>query len=211
MTSYLGAQGEFVKETVIRKSRFVTRIIGIDGDDDAVAQIARVRKIHSDATHNCYAYIADEAGLRQRFSDDGEPSGTAGLPMLEVLRKTGAGKTLAIVTRYFGGVKLGAAGLVGAYSGCVADALAEAGLKRFVQSETGRVTAPYPYADTVARAIFRAGGAVIGTDYGDQVVIDFAIPSQDRAAADAELNALTSKNVRFAYTGTQFFGYENKK
>ena len=115
MTSYLGAQGESVKETIIRKSRFITRIIGVESEEDAVAAIAAVRKKHSDATHNCYAYIADETGLCQRFSDDGEPSGTAVLPMVEVLNKCGVRKTLAVVPRYFVGVKLGVSGLGRAY------------------------------------------------------------------------------------------------
>lgn len=211
MTSYLGAQGEFVRETVIRKSRFITRIIGVEGEEDAVAAIAAVRKKHSDATHNCYAYIADETGLCQRFSDDGEPSGTAGLPMLEVLKKAGAGKTLAVVTRYFGGVKLGASGLVGAYSGCVADALKEAGLKRFVESAVGTVTCPYPQAETVARAIAQAGGEVVGSEYSDEVATRFAVPLAGRETLDLSMGALTSKNVRITYTGTEFFGYDNTK
>lgn len=211
MTSYLGAQGESVKETIIRKSRFITRIIGVESEEDAVAAIAAVRKKHSDATHNCYAYIADETGLCQRFSDDGEPSGTAGLPMLDVLKKFGVGKTLAVVTRYFGGVKLGASGLVGAYSGCVADALKEAGLKRFVESVLGTAVCPYPQAETVARAIAKAGGDVVGIEYSDEVATRFAIPLAAKAALDTAMQALTSKNVRITYTGTEFFGYDNTK
>lgn len=207
MTSYLGAQGEFVKETVIRKSRFITRIIGVNNEEDAVAAIAAVRKKHSDATHNCYAYIADETGLRQRFSDDGEPSGTAGKPMLEVLKKFGAGKTLAIVTRYFGGVKLGASGLVGAYSGCVADALKEAGLKRFTDSALGVVACPYSQADAAVAMIAESGGKAINAVYSTEVAITFAIPASSKPKLDAAIKAAMSKDVRITYTGTQFFGY----
>ncbi len=209
MTSYRGALGEFVDETVIRKSRFITRVIGIADEDAAIAEIAAVRKLHSDATHNCYAYIADAQGLVQRFSDDGEPSGTAGLPMLEVLRKHKMGKTLAIVTRYFGGIKLGASGLVGAYSGCVADALGKAQIKTFELSDLGEIVCPYPLIDQVARAIAASGGEQCGASYGESVSARFAIPVSKRAALDAAIAPLTAKNVRLTYTGTEFFGYEN--
>ena len=210
MSSYLGGAGDYREEVTIKRSRFITRIVAVDDADDAAAKIAAIKKEHSDATHNCYAYIADEYGLVQRFSDDGEPSGTAGMPMLEVLRKRGAGKTLAVVTRYFGGVKLGASGLVGAYSGCVADALSHAGLKRFVSSDTGEIDVDYPRAAQARKAIENAGGQVTRCDYSDSVKIGFAVPQDRRGKLDEALSA-DPKNMRLTYTGTCFFGYDTEK
>lgn len=121
--SYLSVSGETVNETVIERSRFICRIRRVESEDDARAFIEEVRKEHSTATHNCYAYVASEDGNIMKFSDDGEPQGTAGMPMLEVLRNRKLMMTAAVVTRYFGGIKLGAGGLVRAYSGAVASCL----------------------------------------------------------------------------------------
>lgn len=117
---------DYRKETVIEKSRFICSLKKVHSEAEAQEFIKAVKKEFWDATHNCSAYIVDD--LAQRSSDDGEPSGTAGIPMLEVLRKNGLTETAAVVTRYFGGIKLGAGGLVRAYSGSVAGAVKEAGL-----------------------------------------------------------------------------------
>lgn len=117
---------DYRKEIVIEKSRFICSLKKVHSEAEAQEFIKTVKKEFWDATHNCSAYIVDD--LAQRSSDDGEPSGTAGIPMLEVLRKNGLTETAAVVTRYFGGIKLGAGGLVRAYSGSVAGAVKEAGL-----------------------------------------------------------------------------------
>ncbi len=117
---------DYRKEIVIEKSRFICSLKKVHSEAEAQEFIKAVKKEFWDATHNCSAYIVDD--LAQRSSDDGEPSGTAGIPMLEVLRKNGLTETAVVVTRYFGGIKLGAGGLVRAYSGSVAGAVNEAGL-----------------------------------------------------------------------------------
>ena len=115
--------GETVHEIVIKKSRFITRLAHVSSPEEAEAVIAAVRKEHWDARHNCVALVVGPAGEQQRSSDDGEPSGTAGVPMLEVLRHRGMTDVVAVVTRYFGGVLLGAGGLVRAYTASVSEAL----------------------------------------------------------------------------------------
>ena len=117
---------DYRKEIVIEKSRFICSLKKVHSEAEAQEFIKAVKKEFWDATHNCSAYIVDD--LAQRSSDDGEPSGTAGIPMLEVLRKNGLTETAAVVTRYFGGIKLGAGGLVRAYSGSVAGAGKEDGI-----------------------------------------------------------------------------------
>ena len=121
--SYISVSGEHVTEKVIERSRFITTSAHAEGEEEARAFVARVSAKYKDATHNCYAYIADSVGNFPRFSDDGEPSGTAGMPMLEVIKNKKLFCTAVVVTRYFGGIKLGAGGLVRAYSGSVAQNL----------------------------------------------------------------------------------------
>lgn len=125
---------DFRKEIVIEKSRFICSLKKVSNEEEAQEFIKAIKKEFWDATHNCSAYVVDE--LAQRSSDDGEPSGTAGIPMLEVLKKNGLIGTAAVVTRYFGGIKLGAGGLVRAYSGSVAGAIKDCGLAERVLMST---------------------------------------------------------------------------
>ena len=111
---------ETVAEIVIEKSRFIASAIHVDNAEQAIEYVNSKRKQYYDATHNCYAYIA---GDKAKFSDDGEPQGTAGLPMYECIKNNGLDYVCIVVTRYFGGVKLGAGGLVRAYSGSVAEVI----------------------------------------------------------------------------------------
>ena len=115
-------------ETEARRSRFLTRLARVDDEDAARAIIAEVRATYPDARHHCLAFIVDVPGAQpvERSSDDGERAGTAGMPMLEVLRGSGVSNAVAVVTRYFGGVLLGTGGLVRAYSDAVSSALAQA-------------------------------------------------------------------------------------
>lgn len=132
-------------ETVIRKSRFLTRIEPVASIEQAEAVIAGVRKKAWDANHNCTAMVTGLLGDQARSSDDGEPSGTAGIPMLEVLRRRELTDVVAVVTRYFGGVKLGAGGLVRAYSSAVSAALDLVALVR--RAALRQVTLDVPHAD----------------------------------------------------------------
>ncbi|WP_241966548.1 YigZ family protein, partial [Staphylococcus nepalensis] len=118
---------EYVIENVINKSRFIAHIKPVESKDEAKAFIDEVKKEHRDATHNCSAYTIGDSMLIQKANDDGEPSGTAGVPMLEILKKLETHNTAAVVTRYFGGIKLGTGGLIRAYSGAVRDAIKEGG------------------------------------------------------------------------------------
>lgn len=121
-------QGTTVHELVVKKSRFITRVSHVASVDEADAVVAAVRKQYWDARHSCVALVVGLHADRQRSSDDGEPSGTAGVPMLEVLHHRGLTDVVAVVTRYFGGVLLGAGGLVRAYSTSVSETLDRATL-----------------------------------------------------------------------------------
>lgn len=126
---YKEGQGEIVE----KKSRFIANIFPIETEEDALEKIAQIRKKHYDARHNCFAYVIGDKNETERCSDDGEPSGTAGRPMLEVLTGAGVHNAVAIVTRYFGGTLLGTGGLVRAYTGAM-----KAGLEACVIMEQHR-------------------------------------------------------------------------
>ncbi|MBQ0099814.1 MAG: YigZ family protein, partial [Firmicutes bacterium] len=121
--SYLTVNGVFENLIVIEKSKFICYVKGISCEEEAKSFIEEIRKKNSLANHNCYAYIADEQGLIKKFSDDGEPQGTAGLPMLEALNNLNLKKVVSVVTRYFGGIKLGTGGLNRAYGNSVTECL----------------------------------------------------------------------------------------
>lgn len=139
-----------VREEIVKGSRFIAFATRVKDVDDALARLDEVRAQHLEATHNCWAY---RAGPELRFSDDGEPGGTAGRPMLEVLQKRELDFVLAVVTRYYGGTKLGAGGLVRAYSGSLAKALDEAGVLVVRETVTRTVTAPFSELDAVHRLL----------------------------------------------------------
>ncbi len=128
MNSYKTIQNCSEIENIINKSRFIGRCFPVESEEEALAYLNDIRKKHWDARHNCYAYIIGDTGAIARFSDDGEPGGTAGMPMMDVLKNKGITNVLCVVTRYFGGILLGTGGLVRAYSGACRDAVEKAGM-----------------------------------------------------------------------------------
>ncbi len=150
----------------------------VENYDDAIEKYKSISKKYSDATHNCYAFISNYQATEQRFSDDGEPQGTAGMPMLEVLKKRKVYMTLAVVTRYFGGIKLGANGLVGAYSSSVAEALDKATLVKIRPAALYKVTASYALYKKIEECAVSLDGEVLATDYDNDVTLTLALPEE---------------------------------
>ncbi|MDE6362527.1 MAG: IMPACT family protein, partial [Clostridia bacterium] len=146
--------------------------------DDAISKVKAISKKYGDATHNCYAFISNQSATEQRFSDDGEPQGTAGTPMLEELKKRNVYMTLAVVTRYFGGIKLGANGLVGAYSSSVGEALDKAKTVKMIWADVLQITVSYAIYKKVEEACVSGGGQVESVEYGNDVTLTVAIPQQ---------------------------------
>ncbi|MCY9138665.1 YigZ family protein [Peribacillus frigoritolerans] len=128
LTQYLTVAGRGDHEIVIEKSRFISHIARVETEDAAQAFIQEIKKTHKDATHNCSAYMIGEQNQIQKALDDGEPSGTAGVPILEVLKKKELKDTAVVVTRYFGGIKLGAGGLIRAYSKATSEGINTTGV-----------------------------------------------------------------------------------
>lgn len=202
--SYLTVKGSSENTTEIKRSKFIATLAHVDNAEEAERFVRSVRKKYSDATHNCYAYVADEKGLSVRFSDDGEPSGTAGQPMLEVLKKRGLYKTAVVVTRYFGGIKLGASGLVGAYADSVAQALDAACLAEMRECALFRFRCGYSEYACLEQGLLRAGAVNERTEYGDEVEAEFYADRDAAAAAVEYVSAATNGKVRAQITGEAF-------
>ena len=171
---YLTAKENF-KETVISKSRFLTYVYEITDSLDAQEKITALRKKYYDSTHVCYAYVADELGNDFKFSDDGEPSGTAGIPIYEAIKNGGYKKTLAVVVRYFGGIKLGAGGLVRAYSGCASQCLSSAKKGEYIKSEVCQVEFEIGLYSKLSR-ILAQKGKILAHDFSQNVSVKMAFP-----------------------------------
>ena len=198
---YLTVDGVTENTVEIKRSKFIATLSHVESGEDAEAFVRAVRKRYPDATHNCYAYIADELGNETRFSDDGEPGGTAGQPMLEVLKKRGVVKAAVVVTRYFGGIKLGAGGLVAAYTDSVSEVLDAAGIRRM--TECAEVTVECDYSDhsAIERALTRAG-ALRGEAVYDENVRSVWYAETDKSGELIELvSAKSLGKVKAEITG----------
>lgn len=187
MQGYLSVSGELETVKVIEKSKFLTVSRHVEGEEEAKAFIASVAAAHRDATHNCYAYIADDKGNFLRFSDDGEPQGTAGMPMLEVIKNNNLRQTAVVVTRYFGGIKLGAGGLVRAYSGCVAENLAAAVRVNYLPCAESEYIVDYPLVDAMMRYCGENDCQVKDTQYADRAVFTIAVKKEAEEGFNAAL------------------------
>ena len=166
-------------QTVIEKSKFICEISPISCEEDAKNFISEIKKKYTLATHYCYAYIADENGLNVKFSDDGEPQGTAGFPMLEVLKKNGIFKVCAVVTRYFGGIKLGTGGLSRAYSNSVLTCLSETDVYEMFYSYIFSLKADYSAYNSIKHFLQTKNIKIISSDFLDGVLINCAAKVND--------------------------------
>jgi uncharacterized YigZ family protein len=158
-------------EIEIQRSRFLCRLARVPDTEAAAAVVAAVRREHWSATHNCAAFRVGRDGEVQRSSDDGEPAGTAGVPMLEVLLRRGLTDVVAVVTRYFGGVKLGAGGLVRAYGRAVSETIDAVGVLRRVRHTRFLLAVPHADAGRLENALRAAGHPVVDVGYGRDVEI----------------------------------------
>ncbi len=208
MDFYLSATGETTHEIVIQRSRFICTLKRIDGFDDALSFVKSVKKKYSDATHNCYAFISNAAGTEQRFSDDGEPQGTAGQPMLEVLKKKVIFMTAAVVTRYFGGVKLGAGGLVSAYTRAVAETVENAKIVKNVVGVSLEIKCGYEMYNALLQALKDKVFATLSTDFADNVKMTIAVPKEDADNIEKDITCALLGQVSVLKGATAYYVFE---
>ena len=174
MTEYLVPTQDGEAEFVERRSRFIGHIFRTETEEEALARLKQMREKYWDATHNVYAYIIKDGATR--FSDDGEPGGTAGMPVLQVLQREGVYNITCVVTRYFGGILLGAGGLVRAYAHGAKLALDAAGKSMKRVWTNVYLPCPYSWFERVRLEVTAFGGIIRNTDFGADVSFDLLLP-----------------------------------
>lgn len=187
--NYKTIKRDNITEEDIKKSRFICHLKRVTTEDDARQFISSIKKEHYKANHSCSAMIIGDNSEIKRSSDDGEPSGTAGVPMLTVLEKQELTNVVAVVTRYFGGIKLGAGGLIRAYAGSVANALSQTGIVSVKEQAGLRLTLTYPQYQTYANFLAQEKLVECNTQFLDNITTDIytdpdAVKSVEEALID---------------------------
>lgn len=190
---YKSVRGPAQTEIVIKKSRFIAHVAPVSTEEEAVAFIQRIRTEHAEATHNCYAY---KAGNAVRLSDDGEPSGTAGRPIFDVIEKQGISDVCVVVTRYFGGILLGAGGLVRAYSQSAAAGVEAAGVAETVPALDLRLRLDYGLVGKVQYLLEQMGALTLESQYGHEVTVDCRILAAWEADLLTQLQDLSAGRIQ---------------
>jgi uncharacterized YigZ family protein len=186
-----------------RKSEFIGHVKPVGSEREALDFLEEIRARHRKASHNCYAYIL--RGGVSRHSDDGEPSGTAGVPILDVLQKAGLVDVICVVTRYFGGIMLGAGGLVRAYSKTASLAAAEAGIKTFSPARRIKATLEYPLYSKVERLFTREGLQVESRDFNENVTLTLVVLEEIAEKFTAELIDSCNSSVVVEFIQSEHF------
>lgn len=179
MEDYRTIRENGVHEIEIKKSRFICHLRRVESEEEAQSFIEEVKKEHWKATHNCSAYTIGMNDEIQRAHDDGEPSGTAGVPMLEIFLKRDLKNVAAVVTRYFGGTKLGAGGLIRAYGGAVNDAVNYIGVVERQLQQLIDVTVTYSQSGKIENALREANYSIQDIDYAENITYQCVIPLED--------------------------------
>lgn len=202
MEEYLVPTGYGEDEFTEKRSRFIGRIWLVETEEEALSKIQEMKKQHYDATHNCWAYIIHGGAVR--FSDDGEPGGTAGMPMLQVLQREGLNNVACVVTRYFGGILLGAGGLVRAYTKGAKIAVDAAGKSIKRVWTVLYIPCPYSFYERVKLEIEAFGGILRSTDFGAEVDMEILFPQANAQLFLDRLTDLTSGTVEGMEIGREY-------
>ncbi|MDV2911806.1 YigZ family protein [Pediococcus acidilactici] len=203
MKLILSVKEPVTTEQDIKKSRFISRIIPVQTEEEAQTKLQDIREIEAKAAHNCFAYVLGDHQDIQRASDDGEPSGTAGAPILEVLKRENLTNVLVVVTRYFGGIKLGAGGLIRAYGSSTSLAVQSATLMESVDQKLLAITIDYQNNDQLTYYLEQHQITQVNHEYTTQVITTVAVDQDQVADLKAELTGLFSGNVSFKDGGQQ--------
>lgn len=201
MTEYLvpfeAAESEFTE----KRSRFISHVWRVESEEEARGRIEEMKKRYYDARHNCWCYVLQEGAVR--YSDDGEPQGTAGQPMLAVFQREGVSNVCCVVTRYFGGVLLGAGGLTRAYTKGAKDVLNAAGLCRVSGWTLWEVPCTYPLFERVKQELSAVGALMGEVDYGAEIVIHAAFPRGMERSFSTQLTELSAGELEMRYRGEE--------
>ncbi len=204
---YEGGEGELVE----KKSRFIATTRPVESEEEAIAFIEEMKKKYWDARHNCSAYVIGERGQIQRCSDDGEPSQTAGRPMLDVLLGEEVRNICVVVTRYFGGTLLGTGGLVRAYSGAVQEGLKNSIMVDKFLGHRLQITTDYNGIGKLQYVAAQMGLTTLDTEYTDQVVMTLMVPSPQKDQLTAQITEKTNGRAVIEDTGCLYYGILDKE
>lgn len=208
--NYLTVAKAAVDEFTEKRSRFIGAIQPVTTEEEALAFIRARQKEFWDAKHNVYAYVL-EGGNLCRFSDDGEPQGTAGIPVLDVLRKEGLTDCAVVVTRYFGGILLGGGGLVRAYSHSAKMAVDAAGVVEMRRCLLGEIDCDYSQYGWIPAFLAEEGATVTDTRFGEGVTVCFSIPQEGRGHLEATLIDRSNGRLSAAFTGEDWAAFPIKR
>jgi uncharacterized YigZ family protein len=201
---YLTVRGSAKAEVVIKKSRFLATVEPVSSEDEALEFIEVTRRDHRNATHNVFAYSVGFGEEILRQSDDGEPSGTAGRPVLEVIRREGLRNVAVVVTRYFGGILLGASGLVRAYGEAAKAGFDSAGIVRKILVHELSLTFDYGWLGKIQHLVGNRGAVFAGTAYEDRVLMKLFLRPLQAAAFINEVREFTAARVKPELSGTRY-------
>ena len=202
-SNYLTVAKAAVDEFTEKRSRFIGAIQPVTTEEEAQEFIRQRQKQCWDAKHNVYAYVLN-GGALCRFSDDGEPQGTAGIPTLDVLRKEGLTDCAVVVTRYFGGILLGGGGLVRAYSHAAKLAVDAAGVVEMRRCLLGQIVCDYAQYGWLPAFIAEQGGTVGESTFADNVTVPFSLPCEQRGALEAALTDRSAGRLTAVFGGEEF-------
>jgi len=188
-----------------KKSRFISHITPVSSGEEALAFLRSIREKHREATHNVYAYRIKNNNIC-RYSDDGEPSGTAGMPLLEAFLRQDIYDFCCVATRYFGGVLLGAGGLVRAYARCGAIALEASGVGLMREIAMCSMSLPYSLYENMKRLLIACGAGNINEDFGADVLLKFTLPSEELPPLEKKVTEMTAGTVRINVESKQMAG-----
>ncbi len=189
--SYIVPFGQGEAEYVEKRSRFIGHVWPVGSEEEARRRIEETRKRHYDARHNCWCYVIREGNIL-RYGDDGEPQGTAGQPMLNVFLREEVTNVCCVVTRYFGGILLGAGGLTRAYGGTAKLALNQAGISHMRLWASLVIPCGYAQYERVRQLAEAEGGVIAGTDFGADVVLSVLLPAERTEGLQARLTELSA-------------------
>lgn len=209
MEEYLVPTGYGEDEFVEKKSRFIGRIWLVETEEEALEKIQAMKKQHYDATHNCWAYIIKDGAMR--FSDDGEPGGTAGMPMVQVLQREGLFNVVCVVTRYFGGILLGAGGLVRAYTKGAKIAIDAAGKSVKRVWDALYLPCPYSWYERIKLEIAAFGGILRDTQFGAEVELEILLPEAKTQSFLDRITDMTAGTVQALETGKEYRAFPINK
>jgi uncharacterized YigZ family protein len=189
---YKTLRGGGFSEYEEKRSRFLGAAAPAESEEEALGFIASIRAKRKDASHNVYAYLCGEKGLAKRYNDDGEPQWTAGVPVLDVIEKSGLSDAAIVVTRYFGGTLLGAAGLIRSYGKAATMAVADAGMVIKSLAYLYMFLVEYPWFNIVRNELEKGGYTITGVTYGLDIEISVIVPRADAVILCARIGDLTA-------------------